>query len=160
MRYFIFILMFLPLPAFALSCVPHGIADAYIQAAEAKEAYLPVHGTLSFDLSQLPQTDWENQQATPAKTSIPATFKGMALRGRGAPVPFETKVTLEVSCAGPWCPSPQPGDSLGFLRETTEGYVLSTNACGGFLFGQPNKAQVIQLQDCLAGRHCDGLARR
>ncbi|MEP2891570.1 hypothetical protein [Tateyamaria sp.] len=160
MRYLIFILMLLPLPAFALSCVPHSVANAYIQAANAKEAYLPVHGTLDFDLNRLPQTDWENQQATPNKTLIPATFQGTALRARGKPVPVEINLTLEVRCAGPWCPSPKPGDTLGFLRETAEGYVLSTNACGGFLFGQPTKAQVATMQNCLAGRHCDGLVRR
>ena len=160
MRYMIFILMLLPLPVFALSCTPHSISSVYTQAANAKEAYLPVHGKLDFDLSHLPQTDWENQQATPNRTLIPATFKGTALRARGKPVPFETEVTLEVRCAGPWCPTPQPGDSLGFLRETAEGYVLSTNACGGFLFARPSKGQVKELQDCLAGRHCDGIVRR
>lgn len=160
MRYLIAVLLLLPLPAFALSCVPHSVAIAYDQAAKAEAAYLPVRGTLHFDRRLLPKTDWDNQQATPAITRIPATFKGAALRARGAPVPIETQLTLEVRCLGPWCAAPQPGDSLGFLRETAKGYVLSTNACGGFLFGKPTKAQVKELQACLAGQRCDRPERR
>lgn len=90
-------------------------------------------------------------------TLIPATFRGEVLTVRGIARPFETDVVLEVQCFGPWCPQPQPGRMLGFLRQTSHSYVLHTNACGGFLFGRPTKAQVEQVKDCLAGRECDAL---
>lgn len=153
-------LLFAPLPALALSCLPHGVTDAYLQAAEAEEGYVPVLGTLRFDPDMLPVVDMQNQQDTPAQTLIPATFSGDALGPRGVPRPFETDVVLEVLCFGPWCPSVQPGQALAFLRQTSHSYVLSTNACGGFLFAEPTKAQVRQVRDCLGGRQCDPLASR
>ena len=160
MRLLVLMLMVLPLPAFALSCLPHGVTDAYLQADAAEEIYVPVLGTLDFDVDLVPQVDWENQQAVPGTTLIPATFTGDVMGPRGVPAPFETDIVLEVKCAGPWCPSPRPGRALGFLRETSHSYVLATNACGGFLFGEPSDAQITAVQDCLAGRDCVPLAPR
>lgn len=148
-------LCLLPLPAIALSCLPHGVSDAYLQAEQAEEAYLPVLGDLQFDPAMLPVVDMANQAATPRKTLIPATFKGDAMGARGVPIPFETDVLLEVGCIGPWCASAQPGPSLALLRRTSNSYVLSTNACGGFLFTKPTDVQIKQVQDCLSGRQCD-----
>ena len=39
MRFLVLALLALPLPAFALSCLQHGVTDAYHQAADAKEGY-------------------------------------------------------------------------------------------------------------------------
>ena len=154
MRLLVLALSVLPLPAFALSCMPYWVTDAYLEAANAEEGYVPVLGALDFDANLVPQVDWENQQDVPPTTLIPATFKGVALGSRGVPQDFETDVVLEIQCAGPWCPSPQPGEMLGFLRKTSHSYVLNTDACGGFLFGQPDAAAIKQLQDCLSGRTC------
>jgi len=160
MRFLVLALMVLPLPAFALSCMPYGVSDAYLLAANAEEGYVPVLGTLDFDPEMLPRVDWGNQTEVPATTLIPATFRGAALGPRGVPQDFETDVVLEVNCAGPWCPSPQPGDMLGFLRKTSHSYVLETNACGGFLFGNPRQEQIKELRDCLAGRKCESSGLR
>ncbi|WP_299208810.1 hypothetical protein [uncultured Tateyamaria sp.] len=144
-----------PLPALALSCMPHGVTNAYQEAAEAEEGYVPVLGTLDFDKDLLPEMDLSGQSEVPPVTLIPATFKGDALTVRGVSQPFETDVVLEVQCFGPWCPQPQPGEMLGFLRQTDHSYVLHTNACGGFLFGRPTQEQVEQVKDCLGGRSCE-----
>lgn len=160
MRLLALALTVMPVPALALSCLPHGVTDAYIQADEATEAYIPVHGDLTFDEALLPQVDWEKQQDTPAETLVPATFKGKALSARGVGIPFEADVVLELRCFGPWCPSPTSGDALVFLRKTAHSYVASTNACGGFVFSQPTKAQLDAVQDCLSGRACEPLSPR
>ena len=144
-----------PLPAVALSCMPHGVTHAFQEAAAAEEGYVPVLGQLDFDPDYLPPADLSGQTNVPPVTLIPATFRGEALTVRGIPRPFETDVVLEVQCFGPWCPQPQPGEMLGFLRQTSHSYVLHTNACGGFLFGQPTDAQIEQVEDCLAGRSCE-----
>ena len=154
MRFLGILLAVLPLPAFALSCMPHGVTNAYQEAAAAEEGYVPVLGTLDFDTKLLPEMDLSGQSDVPALTLIPATFKGDALTVRGVNQPFETEVVLEVQCFGPWCPQPQPGEMLGFLRQTSHSYVLHTNACGGFLFGRPTREQIKQVKDCLAGRSC------
>lgn len=154
MRLLAVLFALLPLPAFALSCLPHGVTDAYIAAAEATEGYVPVVGELSFDAGLVPKMDLSNQQYTPGDTYIPAQFKGRALDVRGVDRLFATDVVLHVQCAGPWCPNPQPGEVLAFLRRTPQSFVLNTNACGGFLFVQPTEPQVRQLEDCLSGRSC------
>ncbi|MFL4469723.1 hypothetical protein ACERZ8_07525 [Tateyamaria armeniaca] len=159
MRFLVLALMVLPLPAFALSCMPHRVSDAYLQAANAEEGYVPVLGELNFDPAMVPKVDWEKQTEVPGKTLIPATFKGDALGPRGVPQAFETDVVLEVECAGPWCPKPEPGPVLAFLRKTSHSYVLNTNACGGFLFGAPNDEQIMELRDCLLGRKCESSLR-
>ncbi|WP_052249381.1 hypothetical protein [Tateyamaria sp. ANG-S1] len=160
LRVLSFVLAFAPLPAFALSCMPYGVTDAYQEAAAAEEGYVPVLGTLEFDADLVPEMDLSGQTPTAAVTLIPATFKGDALTVRGVDPAFETEVVLEVQCAGPWCPQPKPGEMLGFLRQTSHSYVLHTNACGGFLFGRPSAEQVAQLRDCLAGRDCVPLGQR
>lgn len=159
MRICLILLMILPLPAFALSCMPHGVTNAYQEAEGADEGYVPVLGALDFDPDLLPPMDLSGQTDVPPVTLIPATFKGEALTVRGISQPFETDVVLEVQCSGPWCPQPQPGEMLGFLRQTSHSYVLHTNACGGFLFGRPTTEQVQQVRDCLAGRACDARTR-
>ncbi|WP_299593052.1 hypothetical protein [uncultured Tateyamaria sp.] len=144
-----------PMPALALSCMPYGVTNAYQEAAAAEEGYVPVLGTLDFDAKLVPEMDLSGQTPVQAVTLIPATFKGDALTVRGVSQPFETDLVLEVQCFGPWCPQPQPGEMLGFLRQTDQSYVLHTNACGGFLFGRPTQEQVKQVKDCLGGRSCE-----
>jgi len=155
MRFLVFVLAVLPIPAFALSCMPHGVTHAYKDAAAAEAGYVPVLGTLDFDPDLLPEVDWSRQGDVPPVTLIPARFEGDALTVRGVAQPFATDVVLEVQCFGPWCPQPRPGKMLGFLRKTSHSYVLHTDACGGYLFGQPTQEQIEQVRDCLAGRRCE-----
>ncbi|MEM6372436.1 MAG: hypothetical protein AAF727_06620 [Pseudomonadota bacterium] len=159
MRFLIFAVMVLPLPAFALSCMQHGVTDAFQQAAAAEEGYVPVIGTLDFDPEQVPRVDWSQQGEVPPVTLIPATFSGEAYGPRGVAQPFEADVVLEVRCSGPWCAQPKPGATLAFLRKTSHSYVLLDDACGAFLFGDPKPADKQQLRDCLAGRACEPLGR-
>lgn len=154
MRLFSAFLSLFPMPALALSCAPYGVTDAYLDAVAADESYVPVIGRLDFDTELLPEVDWNNQQDVPPVTLIPATFNGEALSISGVKLRFSTDVVLEVRCSGPWCPNPQQGEMLGFLRKTSRSYVLSTHACGGFLFGRPDDAMIDALNDCLRGRPC------
>jgi hypothetical protein len=160
MRLIVLLLTVLPLPAFALSCLPYGVTDAYLEAEAAEEGYVPVLGTLEFAPDLLPKPNLESQQDTPPLTLVPASFEGDALNIRGVDTPFATDVVLEVRCFGPWCPSPEPGPVLAFLRKTSHSYVLATNSCGGFLFSAPTQPQIEQLRDCLAGRTCQPTAPR
>ncbi|WP_299151732.1 hypothetical protein [uncultured Tateyamaria sp.] len=145
-----------PVSAVALSCVPYGVSDAYLAAAQSDAGYVPVIGTLTFDATLLPEVDWESRQEAPQETLLPARFSGEALSVRGIRTAFETDVVLKVQCIGPWCPSAIPGRMLGFLRKATQSYVLSINACDGFWFGDPTKEQVTELSDCMAGLTCTG----
>lgn len=160
MRWLVALLAFVPLPALALSCLPHGVTDAYLAAEAAEDSYIPVLGTFTFDEGLMPKEDWDNQQDVPPTTLVPAAFDGVALTQRGIDLPFRADVVLEVTCFGPWCPSPRSGPALIFLRRTVHSYVASTDACGGYVFGAPTEAQVQEVRDCLAGRSCRPWADR
>lgn len=75
MRFLGILLAVLPLPAFALSCMPHGVTNAYQEAAAAEEGYVPVLGTLDFDTKLLPEMDLSGQSDVPALTLIPSTLR-------------------------------------------------------------------------------------
>lgn len=148
-----------PGQAFALSCLPWGVTDAFLQADAAEEGYVVVLGQLDFDAGALPEVNLDRQDETPPLTRIPAQFEGAALVRGAANVPFAVPVVLEVACFGPWCPQPRPGEVLAFLRKDGEAFVLDDNPCGGFLF-TAEEGLVAQARQCLAGGECAPLAER
>lgn len=139
-----------PVPALSLSCVPWGVADAYALADKSDADYVVVEGALSFDPSLAPETDWDDQRATPGHTEIPARLHGMSLTRAGFRQPFDAAVTLEITCSGPWCPSVEPGDVLAFLKREAGAYVLADNACGGLLFADPSSEDLQWVADRVA----------
>ncbi|WP_246175770.1 hypothetical protein [Roseovarius bejariae] len=156
-------------PAHALSCLPHDVARTYEQAAQSDDTYIVVHGTLTFDESRLPKTDWQNQQKTPPNTLIPARLEGQALTRKGFVAPFTRPITFNVQCLGPWCASAESGTPyLAFLRRTdgqsgagTSGssdtgnsYQLDINACGGMGFAEPSEQALETVVQCFRGGPC------
>lgn len=143
-----------PLPALALSCLPHSVEATYQRAAEAKESYVIVQGRLTFDASALP----DNGTGTinpPEETPIPAEISGKALSDGGFDVPFEQPLMLNVLCYGPWCGSAEEGEVLAFLKRGANGtYMLESNPCGGDLFGSPKPAMVDKVIACFQGADC------
>lgn len=143
----------------ALSCLPWGVTDAYLQADAADAAYIIVEGDLTFDERLLPQVDMDNQGDTPPLTVIPARIKGHAW-GRGTDVPFEADVTLNVECYGPWCAGAPLGRVLAFLRKDADGYSINTNPCGWHVFGEPSDDQMADVRTCMAGGACPTMLER
>lgn len=145
----------LPLPAAALSCLPHSLEGAYQRVAADEAEYIVVHGRLTFDAALLPEVDMSRQAETPPRTAVPARLEGMSMTRRGFEVPFEQALTLDVHCYGPWCGSAATGqDILAFVRRSEDGYVLETNPCGGDLFGTPAPEMLDKVQACFAGKTC------
>lgn len=143
-----------PMQAAALSCAPYFVQNAFTEAAESADPYVVVEGELSFDTGELPQTDWANQEQTPPRTKINARLKGYSLAEGGFNEPFRANLTLIVTCAGPWCPNPQPGLALAFLQRTEAGYELVQGPCGGFLFSNPDFQMIRAVEICFAGGDC------
>ncbi|MEP3636695.1 MAG: hypothetical protein ABJN14_05460 [Paracoccaceae bacterium] len=150
----VLLLCFLPMPALALSCIPYGIQDAYLDAVESPEAYVIVRGKLTFDTSMLPKVDWNQQDKVPPVTNISARISGVHLGSFGKRASFSKDITLSIRCFGPWCGGAHEGDVVAFLRRDDTRYVLETDPCGGFLFAAPNAEHMRSLQQCLDGKSC------
>lgn len=142
-------------PAHALSCLPHDVARIYAQAAQSDDTYIIVHGTLTFDESHLPQTDWQNQQKTPPDTLIPARIKGKALTRQGFKAHFNHPITFNVQCLGSWCARAKSGTPyLAVLRKTDGNDQLDINACGGMGFAHPSKQVLGTVERFFQGGPC------
>ncbi|MEQ9259537.1 MAG: hypothetical protein RIG84_10590 [Roseovarius sp.] len=145
-------------PAVSLSCMRPDVARAFAQADAAEETYIVARATLSFDEALLPQTDWENQAATPPHTLIPARLEGQALTKEGFTTPFAQEITLDAQCFGPWCSGAESGtEFLVFLEKRAEGYLFPLDPCGTMAFPEPTAAQGARVLQCLRGAGCEPL---
>lgn len=144
-------------PAFALSCAPYGVADAYKMADSSADRHIIVVGKLTFDERQLPETDWQRQLDTPPLTKIPASIVGQALNKNGFELPYSSALTLEVRCLGPWCASAKSGDTyMAFINVDAEPATVQAAPCGAGLFARPTQAQKSQAQACINNGPCEG----
>ena len=142
-------------PAAALSCLPWGPADAYLQAAQSESVFNIVAGRLRFDKSLLPKSHAEDPNDTPPLTRIPAQLSGKMLEGKYFSKRINAPAVLEVECLGPWCGSMAPGEALLFFAEQRgSDLVIRAAACGGFAFADTSgvRRQVI---DCHRGKACE-----
>lgn len=144
-----------PVAATALSCMPHSVEAAYLEAQASDAKFVVVRGSLDFNARKLPKVDYNNQQATPDLTRIDAKLTGMSLSDAGFNTPYSKPVTLAVSCFGPWCASVQQGSEvLAFVELGAQGNVIATNPCGGYLFGTPTPKMIRAVKSCFAGKTC------
>ncbi len=149
-------LTLIPVQGWALSCLPHSVEAAFTQASEAKETYFIVRGALEFDTEALPSVDFARQNETAPMTHVQAVLRGKSLTEAGFSIPFEQDVTLAVACYGPWCAKPLSGsDVLAFVEQDEDGFVVTTNPCGGYLFYTPKPAMIRKVKACFAGGECE-----
>ena len=129
--------------------------DAWAEAVGSDKLYLIVRGDLVFDERDLPQTDWDNQSATPPMSRIDGFIGGQQLGRNGFRRPYEAEVLLEVSCYGPWCAGAVSDERYVAFIEMRDGeLVVETNPCGGFLF--PATEQIEEdLTACMRGDVCE-----
>jgi len=101
-----------------------------------------------------PQTDWDDQAATPELTRVDAFFSGQQLGRNGFLRPLQQEVTLHVSCYGPWCAGALSDRDYVAFAELREGQlVIETNPCGGFLFPASTDIEEDLLR-CMRGEVC------
>lgn len=143
-----------PMPALALSCLAPTIERSYAQFAAAEEAYIVVHGRLTFDISELPQGMTGNTRP-PRMTKVTADLQGTSLGKTGFVAPFDQQITLEVTCLSQWCGHAQAvDDTLAFVRKDAEGYALRITPCGGSAFGSPEPEMLERVAQCMAEQAC------
>ncbi len=148
-------------PAVALSCLAPDVANTFIHLDEAPETYVVIHGTLTFDEGALPQTNWEDQAATPTDTPIPARMSGMSLTPDGFTASFERAMTFNPKCLGPWCASAVSGSEvMAFVEYRDGGYVFSLGPCYAKGFFEPDQATLDQAVACMRGESCTPAERQ
>lgn len=143
-------------PVMALSCMAPDVAQTFNRLQSAPETYVVVHGTLSFDQSRLPVTNWEDQGATPQETRMPAQLKGMSLSQDGFTAPFDRVITFNALCFGPWCVSAQSGsDVMAFVEYRKGEFVFALGPCYSAGFFDPDEAMLSDAVACMRGDRCE-----
>jgi hypothetical protein len=138
--------------ASALSCLrPDPLRD-FREAQAAPEPYHVLYGTMAFDPSQAPQGFYE--EAEPAPPPVSARFEGMALTRNGFTSPVQAEVTLQPTCAGPYCGTFGQGTVLLFAEVTADGYVVRVGPCGGGAYDTADQAVLDRLTACARGAAC------
>ncbi|MEM1387888.1 MAG: hypothetical protein AAF748_07040 [Pseudomonadota bacterium] len=129
----------------ALSCMPADPVAAFSVANAAVETYIVVRGRFSGGPGPR-----EGGGAEPEPRRYTATFEGVTLSANGPLEPAEREVTIEETCAGPWCAELAMGEEvLTFLQIDTGGApLLRVSPCYGSLFFQPTEAQIEAIQYC------------
>lgn len=156
MRFLAFLLcLFAPMPAMALSCMRPSVEASFAEAVAAKESYLVVKGTITFDERKLPKPNMRTQTA-PKRTVIKARFNGHSLNTAGFATLFEKPVDYVVRCAVIWCGGGQSGEEIvAFIERTATGYALEMGPCGGRAF-PATRDNVSDAIACIQSGACEG----
>ncbi len=143
----------------ALSCVPWGVSDAYLAAAQSNRSYAILQGRVSFDARRLPKAPSGNPNAAPPITQFRGSFDGALLGAHDFDRAVEADVVIEVQCLGPWCGKPKPGgEYLLFAEQRGRDLILRFDPCGRFAFSSDLQARRKELLDCHRGQSCVPLA--
>ena len=137
--------------AAALTCAPADPIRDFQAAQAAAETYHVLYGNLSFDPARMPQG---GSSPNPRPAPVSARFQGFALGLEGFTRPVEARVTLQPTCAGPWCGTFGPGTALLFGQVTDAGYLVEIGPCGGGAFDQVSEATLGRLAACIRGQAC------
>ena len=143
-----------PMQAMALSCMPHSVEAAFLEAQAAQERYVIVQGQLDFSLSEVVDK-WGKHNPNPQTLVIDAQLTGQSLSSRGFVRPYAKSVQLVLECYGPWCWQATPRRQvLAFVELGAQQNVIRTNPCSGFLFERPSQDMLDTVQGCFAGGAC------
>jgi hypothetical protein len=143
----------------ALSCVPWGVADAYLKAASSNRSYAILQGRLSFDERRLPRAPAGNPNAAPPVTQFRGSFNGALQGARDFDRKVRADVVIEVQCMGPWCGKAKSGvEYLIFAEQRGRDLIVRFDPCGQFAFAGNVHRLRKQLLDCHRGKACVPLA--
>ena len=144
----VFALLVLADRAAALSCVPPDAEATFDRAAAAEETYYVALGRFAFDGDATPGPNGRPR-------SLAARFDGIGLTRDGFTAPFARTVTLDITCAGPWCGGLAAGrEMLVFLEQRPDGLHLTLPPCGGTAFETPDKALLDRIATCFRQGVC------
>ncbi|WP_019955953.1 hypothetical protein [Yoonia vestfoldensis] len=137
----------------ALSCMRTDAISTFEDLAAAPEAYFVLHGVLTFDESGLPPFVQQDPVSDPAP--LQAQFTGKGLTAQGFSKDYTGPVTLQITCAGPWCGRVQSGqDAIVFVPADDPALTVTAGPCGGRLFYDPTPETLAMLTACMQGGVC------
>ncbi len=132
----------------ALSCAAPDPVRAFQAAMAAPETYVVVSGTLALG-TQEPVPDGPKDRAR----AVPVRFSGMVLTRDGFTQALQTPMTVQITCAGPWCGSMPDQTGRIYFAEVADGaYTLWLGPCGGSFTPTPQIEAL--LTSCIRGGAC------
>ncbi len=130
----------------ALSCIRPDPISSFATANASAAQYLVLTGEL---------TAPGDGQTADAPVSALGQLTGFGLTPDGFTAPFDGDVVLQVTCAGPWCGAmPVSGPIVAFARVDGTTPVIEADACGAWLFSDPDAATLDRLTTCLVMGQC------
>ena len=132
----------------ALSCVRPDPVVAFLAAMAAPETYVVLRGTFAEAEIYNPPPVVKAQPY-----AVPVWFIGQTLGRDGFSTPLETPLTVQITCAGPWCGSSPASPLIAFARVEDGAYTVEANACGTWIFAPDHLTEAL-LVSCLRGDAC------
>ncbi len=131
----------------ALRCLPPDVARSYVQGADV--GVVIVRGALRHTGRKPPRS------TAPHPLRQAALLSGMQLGAGGFDQPFDNAVTIQTTCAGPWCGSvPQQADDMIYvLRQVGATWVIAPSPCDAAVFA-PTDDVLATLTACVTGNRC------
>jgi hypothetical protein len=133
----------------ALSCVQPDPVRAFQAAMAAPDAYVVLRGRVSEAEVLIPLPQGKTQDRP-----VPVWFIGAALTSDGFTQTLEGPMTVQITCAGPWCGS-MLGDAeqIFFARLQDGAYTIDSGPCGGAAFAADPRTEAL-LTSCMRGDAC------
>ncbi|GAB5447011.1 hypothetical protein [Gymnodinialimonas sp.] len=139
-------------PASALSCAVPTVAGAYTAAAQSPADYVIAVGSLRLTGPSNPPQGAVAQGGDINQMvgyTQPARFQGEFFTGRDFDASRDVPITVDVTCVAAWCGSAQDiPDALFFFRVDNGAYVLTANACPGFVFDLAHPGMLEEVINC------------
>ncbi len=150
-RILAFLILSLPGPALALSCIVPNLTSTYKELRDVPEAYVIVYGKFAGIPVRLSQTgDVE---------ILRYQFSGNAMTRNGIGPAFDHPVVVTRSKPRP--EFADPGGSIGtnipvltFLQKSDEKYLANVSVCSFRQFYNPTKQDLQTIAGCLNGQRC------
>lgn len=132
----------------ALSCAAPDPVRAFQAAMAAPETYVVVSGTLALGIQE-PVPDGPKDRAR----VVLVWFSGMVLTRDGFTQALQTPMTVQITCAGPWCGSmPDQTGRIYFAKVAAGAYTLGLGPCSGSLTPTPQIEALLTA--CIRGEAC------
>ncbi len=148
-------------PALALSCLPYGVQDSWIEASEASERYIVVQGDFTLTSITPPRPApkaGEPLFAMPETQTYRADFQGLGLANATFSRPVSGQAIVTVNCVAQWCGQVPTAPWIAFLREDGKGgYETEIGPCSSKVYADRSSVRGAVLS-CAAGGACVSVA--